>query len=76
VLSITKTISDNNKLSSVRGPNYNKVPEIIIIKTEDLINFSASNKDIRGTKYSEEDIILLDNNYNDLSNFKGLLENI
>ncbi len=43
---------------------------------ENLINFSASNKDIKETKYSEEDIILLDNNYNDLFNFKGLLKNI
>jgi len=52
------------------------VPEIIIIKTEDLINLSAFNENIKRTKYSEEDITLLDNNYNNLFNFKGLLENI
>jgi hypothetical protein len=75
VLSITKVISDNSRLFFIRGPNYNKVLETIIIKTENLINLSASNEDVRGTKYSEEDIILLDNNYNDLSNFKELLEN-
>ncbi len=76
MFSIIKTISDNSKLSFVRGPNYNKVPETVIIKAEDLINLSASNENIKETKYSEEDIILLDNNYNDLFNFKELLKNI
>ncbi len=75
VLSTAKTISDGSRSSPVSGPCCTKAPETVTIKAEDLIDLSGSGEDIGGTKDSEEDTTLLDDSYDDLSEFEGPLEN-
>ncbi len=73
-LSTAKTISDGSRYSSVSGPSCTKATETVTIKAEDLIDLSGPGEDVGGTKGSEEDTTLLDDSYDDLSDFKEPLE--